>query len=177
MSGHSKWSKVKHKKAAEDAKRSKIFSTLATTIALEAKKSSGDRSTPSLRAAIEKARSFNMPAANIKRAIDRGRGDDQEELVSVLYEAYGPGGCALVIDGNTDNKNRTSGEIKHILGERGLALSPPGSALWAFKKGGDEWVAKNICHIDEKELAELRNVLRDLEEHADVKKVYTNVLL
>src|SRR3989338_7058585 len=106
MSGHSKWAKIKHQKAATDAKKSKVFSKLVRYIAVEAKKAKGDRNAPGLRVAIDKARAANMPGENIDRAIEKAAGGSDMERVT--YEAYGPGGVALIIEGLTDSRNRTS---------------------------------------------------------------------
>jgi transcriptional/translational regulatory protein YebC/TACO1 len=109
MSGHNKWSKIKHKKGAEDAKRSKIFSRLSKMITNESKKANGDVSSPGLATAIESAKKENMPKDTIERAVKKGTDNDTASMDSVTYEAYGPGGCAIIIEGLTDNKNRSAG--------------------------------------------------------------------
>ena len=134
MSGHSKWSKIKHKKAATDARKSKVFSKLVRYIAVEAKLAKGDRNSPGLRLAIDKARAANMPADNIDRAIDKAS-QSSAALEPVVYESYGPGGTAIVIEGYTDNRNRTAQEIKFILSKHGSALAVQNAAMWAFAKG------------------------------------------
>jgi YebC/PmpR family DNA-binding regulatory protein len=174
MSGHNKWSKVKHKKSATDAKKSKIFSSLSRAITLESKAVGGDVNSPGLRSVIEKARSLNMPSDNIDRAVKRGVGKDASLLEGVLYETYGPGGTAIIIEGITDNKNRTSSEVKHILSKKGFALSPPGSASWAFEKKEDVWVPKNILEISADDIEALAVLIEDLEGHGDINSVYTN---
>src|SRR5262245_40457058 len=136
MAGHSKWAKVKHQKAKTDAQKSKTFSKLVRFIQVEAKKAEGDRSAPGLRAAIEKAKAENMPSDNIDRAIDKASGAGTE-LEQVVYEAYGPGGVALVIEGYTDNRNRTAQEVKHLLSKNGSTLANPGAAMWAFSKNAE----------------------------------------
>src|SRR3990167_2682707 len=133
MAGHSKWAKLKHVKGKTDAQKSKLFSKLVRFISVEAKKSKGDRSAPGLRAAIDKARAANMPSDNIDRAIDKA--SQSGELEQVVYEAYGPGGVAMVVEGYTDSRNRTAQEIKHILSQHGVQLTTPGAASWAFQKG------------------------------------------
>lgn len=141
MSGHNKWSQIKHKKGAEDAKRSKLFSMLVRTITVEAKNANGNREAPSLKSAISRAKIANMPADNIERAIERGFGAGADNFEEVTYEAYGPGGVALIIIGLTDNKNRTTPEIKHLLSQHGANLGTQGSTLWAFKKNeSNDWV-------------------------------------
>ncbi len=174
MSGHNKWSKIKHKKAATDAQKSKVFGKLARLIAVESKLAGGDNSSPSLRAAIEKAKKENMPSSNIDRAVKKGAGNDMAQMEAVLYEAYGPGGCALIIEGLTDNKNRTSAEIKHILSKNGLALAAQGSASWAFEKTGEVWEPKTMAPINEEDKEKLGRVMDEFEENDDIQEVYTN---
>lgn len=138
MSGHSKWAQIKYKKAITDAKKSKIFSKLATLISIAAREKGGDASmNPKLRLAVEKARAMNMPMENIERAIKRGTGGiESGNLEELLLEAYGPGGKAILISAITDNKNRTLAEIKHILNEYGGKLASSGSVRWMFEEKG-----------------------------------------
>ncbi|MBI2099762.1 MAG: YebC/PmpR family DNA-binding transcriptional regulator [Candidatus Vogelbacteria bacterium] len=173
MSGHNKWSQIKHKKGAADAKKSKLFGLLAKSITIEAEKSGGDKNAPGLRRAIEKARVANMPNDNVERAIKNaaGAGGNLEEII---YEAYGPGGSALVIEALTDNKNRTAQEIKHLLDKNGANLAAPGAALWAFQKTEAGWQAKAPTAIAATEKTQLDNLLVELEEHDDVKNIFTN---
>lgn len=174
MSGHSKWSKIKHKKASTDARKSKVFSKLVRFITVEAKKAKGDRNAPGLRVAIEKARAENMPADNIDRAIDKASASS-DELEALTYEAYGPGGAAIIIEGYTDNRNRTAQEIKHLLSKNGGTLANPGSALWAFQKNA-EGKLEPLSPIDlsDEDLEKLASLIDELEEHDDVSEVYTN---
>ncbi len=174
MSGHNKWSKIKHKKAATDAQKSKVFSKLARLITVESKAAGGDVNSPGLRGAIEKARGENMPSDNIDRAVKKGAGGDAAQMDAVLYEAYGPGGCAIIIEGLTDNNNRTSQEIKHILTKRGLALAGSGAVTWAFTKEGTEWVPNTKTAITEDEGVSLETLLEELDDQDDVQEVYTN---
>ena len=132
MSGHNKWSKIKHKKAASDAKKSQEFSKLVKLIQMEAKKSGGDQNSPGLRFAIEKAKKANMPGDNIDRAIKKA--SEAKEVFPVLFEAYGPGGVGIIITALTDNNNRTNQEIKHILSKNGSSLGGANSVSWNFKK-------------------------------------------
>lgn len=138
MSGHSKWATTKHKKAAADAKRGKLFTKLTKEITVAARLGGGDpEGNPRLRAAIAKAKSVSMPADNIKRAIQKGTG----ELPGVAYEeitfeGYGPGGVALMIEAMTDNRNRTVSEIRHILSKLGGNLGESGCVSWMFNKKG-----------------------------------------
>lgn len=136
MSGHSKWAQIKHKKAGADAKRGALFSKLGRIIAVAAREGGGDPAmNPKLRQAIEQARDSGVPKDNIERAILRGSGGGEEaNLRPVEYEAYGPGGSAFLITGLTDNSNRTTSEIKHILDKAGGRLAASGSVLWMFER-------------------------------------------
>lgn len=138
MSGHSKWSTIKHKKGAKDAKRGALFTKLAKNIAIAAREGGGDPDMNfSLRLAIEKAKEANMPKDNVERAIKRGTGElGGEEIVRVSYEAYGPSGVAMIIDCTTDNTNRTVPEIKKIIESNGGKLADPGSVAWQFEEKG-----------------------------------------
>ncbi len=155
MAGHSKWAQIKHKKAVVDAKRGKLFSKLAKEISVAAKLGGGDPSmNPRLRTAIEKAKEANMPQDNIKRAIQKGTGElpgmAYEEAV---YEGYGPGGVALLIEVLTDNKNRTVSEIRHLLSKHGGSLGEAGCVSWIFEKKGLILIDKNT--IDEDTLMDI----------------------
>jgi YebC/PmpR family DNA-binding regulatory protein len=136
MAGHSKWANIKHRKAAVDAKRGKIFSKMARLIMAAARSGGGDPDMNlSLRYAIDKARAANMPRDNIDRAIKKGTGElEGEELQELTYEGYGPGGAGIVIQALTDNSNRTSPEVRSILEKRGGTLGKPGSVAWNFEK-------------------------------------------
>ncbi len=139
MSGHSKWASIKHKKAATDAKRGQLFTKLARAIAIAAREGGGDPdSNFTLAAAIEKAKSYSMPKDNIQRAIDRGTGagGGDEQIERVVYEGYGPGGAALLVDALTDNRNRTGAEVRNIFDKAGGNLGEPGSVAWQFEKKG-----------------------------------------
>ena len=151
MSGHSKWATIKHKKGALDAKRGKIFTRLIKEISIAAKNGGGDPdSNPRLRTAIAAAKAENMPADNIKRAIQRGTG----ELPGATYEefnleGYGPGGVALMLDINTDNRNRTVSEIRHVFGKNGGNMAEAGAVSWMFHKKGDIAIAKSAAKEDD----------------------------
>ena len=174
MSGHNKWSKIKHKKAASDAKKSKIYSKYVKLIQVESKAAKGDTSSPALRTAIDKAKAENMPKDTIERAVKKGASNDSVAMEHVLFEAYGPGGCAIIMEGLTDNNNRTANEIKHILVTRGLSLAAPGSAAWAFKKENDEWVPTSPSPISEADGEKLESLLEEIEENDDIIDTYTN---
>jgi len=173
MSGHSKWAKIKHQKSVTDARKSKVFSKLVRFIATEAKRAKGDRSSPSLRMAIEKARVANMPADNIDRAIEKAS-SDSTELESVTYEAYGPGGVAVIIEGYTDNRNRTAAEIKHLLSLHGGTLATPNAALWAFEHRDNKLEPTTTVELLDEDLEKLAVLVDALEDHDDVSEVYTN---
>ncbi len=157
MSGHSKWATIKHKKGALDAKRGKIFTRLIREIAMAAKSGGDPDKNPRLRKAILDAKAENMPADNIKRAIQRGTG----ELPGVTYEefnleGYGPGGVAVLLDLSTDNRNRTVSEIRHAFGKHGGNLGEAGSVAWMFHKKGDIVVPKPAAKEDD-----LMNIVLD----------------
>src|ERR1700751_1711985 len=139
MSGHSKWASIKHKKAVVDARRGQHFTKLARAISVAARGGGGDPTGNStLALAIQKARDASMPKDNIERAIAKGTGEgaDTEQIESVVYEGYGPGGVALLIEALTDNRNRTGAEMRHILGKHGGNLGEPGSVSYLFDKRG-----------------------------------------
>lgn len=174
MSGHNKWSKIKHKKGATDAARSKVFGKLAQLIALESKKNDGNVESPGLRAVIDRAKAASMPKANIERAVDKGAGADGANFEEVVYEAYGPGGVAIIIEAVTDNKNRTTPEIRHILSKQGLELAATGSAAWAFTKSIEGYDPNSTTEISDDDGDKLGKLLEILDEQDDVQDVYTN---
>jgi YebC/PmpR family DNA-binding regulatory protein len=151
MSGHSKWATIKHKKGALDAKRGKIFTRLIKEISIAAKNGGGDPdSNPRLRGAIVAAKAENMPADNIKRAIQRGTG----ELPGATYEeftleGYGPGGVAVLLDINTDNRNRTVSEIRHVFTKNGGNMASAGAVAYMFHKKGDIIIPKSAAKADD----------------------------
>ena len=139
MSGHSKWSSIKHKKGAADAKRGKLFTKLARAITVAARDGGGDPDgNPSLATAVQKARDASMPKDNIQRAIDRGTGAgaDSAAIERILYEGYGPAGVAILVEALTDNRNRASAEIRFAFSSHGGSLGEPGSVAWIFEKKG-----------------------------------------
>ena len=179
MSGHSKWSKVKHQKAVTDARKGKIFSKMTKMIAVAARKGGDPEMNPSLRLAIEQAKSVNMPNDNIERAIKKGTGENKaEQLEEVTYEAYGPNGTPLIIEAITDNKNRTLSEIKHILSNFSGKLAESGSVRYLFDKKGEDWTPKYSTEVtDEKLKSQLEKLFDALDEHDDVKEIYSNINL
>ena len=138
MSGHSKWHTIKHKKGAADAKRGKIFTRIIKELTVAARAGGGDPdANPRLRTVVAEAKSVNMPADNIKRAIQRGTGElPGVSYEEVTYEGYGPGGAALIIEVLTDNRNRTVGELRHLLAKHGGNLGESNSVAWMFEKKG-----------------------------------------
>src|SRR2546421_9532510 len=150
MSGHSKWATIKHKKGALDAKRGKIFTRLIKEISIAAKNGGDPDTNPRLRGAIVAAKAENMPADNIKRAIQRGTG----ELPGATYEefsleGYGPGGVAVLLDINTDNRNRTVSEIRHVFGKNSGNMAEAGAVSWMFHKKGDIVIPKTATKEDD----------------------------
>ena len=145
MSGHSKWASIKHKKGAADAKRGKVFTRIIKEMTVAARFGGGDPdSNPRLRTVIADAKAVNMPAENIKRAIRRGTGEEPgTSYEEVVYEGYGPGGVALMIDVLTDNKNRTVGELRHMLTKHNGNLGETNSVAWMFAKKGYIVIEKN----------------------------------
>lgn len=145
MSGHSKWANIKHKKAAKDAKRGKLFTRLAKEITIAAREGGGDsEANPRLRLAIQNAKSENMPMDNIKRAIQRGTGEIQgESFEEVVYEGYAPLGVAVILEVITDNRNRTFPLIRSEMGKLGGSIGEPGSVMWNFERKGVIYVNPN----------------------------------
>jgi len=175
MSGHSKWSQIKHQKSVTDAAKSRVFARYARLIAFESKKSQGNSSDPSLAAVIARAKAANMPKDNIERAVAKGTSKDSDDLEHIVYEAYGPGGAAILIDAFTDNKNRTTQEIKYLLAKHDMELAPPGSAFWAFTKTGGTYAPNEPCFkISEADGGRLCTFLEALDEHDDVQHIFTN---
>jgi YebC/PmpR family DNA-binding regulatory protein len=153
VSGHSKWSSIKHKKGAADAKRGKLFSKLARAIIVAAREGGADPAgNLALQNAIEKARSYSMPKDNIERAIARGAGSDDaaDAYEPIVYEGYGPSGVALIVEALTDNRNRTAAEVRHIFAKHDGNLGGSGSVAWLFERQGIVLIAAD--GVDEDEL-------------------------
>ena len=147
---------------------------MARAIATASRQVNGDVNSPLLRTAIEKAREYNMPSDNIERAVKKGSGSDAEAMDAITYEAYGPGGCALVIEALTTNRNKAAQEVKFILSENGFALAGVGSATWAFTKEGVEWKPTMTVPLSEEDSAKLSKLIDELEDNDEVQEVYTN---
>ena len=174
MSGHNKWSQIKHQKGAADAAKSNVWGKLSRRITVESKTAKGDTNSPSLRTYIEKAHKANMPKDKIEKAVAKGIGNDAGEMESITYESYGPGGAAIIIETLTDSRNRTAQEVKHLLSKNGLTLAAPGSAAWAFEKTHEGYQAKSTVSLTETDHAALMKILEELDAHDDVEEVYTN---
>ena len=173
MSGHSKWSSIKHKKAATDAKRGQLFTKLARAITIAAREGGGDPDANyTLAAAIEKARGYSMPKDNIQRAIDRGSGAGgaDDAIERVVYEGYGPAGVAVLVEALTDNRNRTSADVRHAFDKHGGGLGEPGSVAWQFEKRGVILVDRDRYSEDDL-LAAIDAGADDVSVDGDVVKV------
>lgn len=175
MSGHNKYSKIKHIKAKNDAQKSKNFGKLVRFITVEAKKAAGNMTSPGLVAAIEKARGENMPNDTIDRAIKKATTDNSAAMEAIVYEAYGPGGVAILISALTDNRNKAAQEVKHILSDNGFELASPGSAAWAFAKDpAGAWTPTTTMPLEDADIELLTKLVEDLEANDEVQNVYTN---
>jgi YebC/PmpR family DNA-binding regulatory protein len=179
MSGHSHWAGIKHKKEITDKKRAKIFSKSLKLISAAAHAEPNPNFNPRLRTAVAKAREAGVPADTIERAIKRAA-DPAEKLEELLYEAYGPGGAAILMTAISDNRNRTAQEIKIVLRDHGGKWAESGSVQWAFELanvngGGTEWIAKFPQDIPDEEKQNLFDLLEALEENDDVQSVHTNI--
>jgi YebC/PmpR family DNA-binding regulatory protein len=169
MSGHSKWHTIKHKKGAADARRGKVFTRIIKELTVAARAGGGDAdANPRLRTIIAEAKSVNMPADNIKRAIQRGTGElPGVSYEEISYEGYGPGGAALIIETLTDNKNRTVGEIRHLLSKYGGNLAAENSVAWMFHKKGYIVVDKSKADEEALMAAALDAGADDLRDDGD----------
>ena len=175
MSGHSKWSTIKRQKGATDAKRSAVFTKVAREISVAARQGGGDPDANyRLRLAIEKARSVNMPADNIKRSIDKATGGgDAEQFEEIVYEGYGPGGVAVLVEAATDNRNRTAAEVRSIFTKTGGQLAGSGAVAWQFEPRGLITVPRDGQDADEVALAAIDAGAVDVDTEADPIEIYT----
>ncbi len=174
MSGHSKWSSIKHKKGAADAKRGKLFSKLARSIIVAAKEGGGDPANNlALQNAIEKAKSYSMPKDNIERAIAKGAGEgsDGASFETVVYEGYGLEGVAVIVEALTDNRNRTASDVRHTFAKFGGNLGTTGAVAWQFERRGVVMVPAEGVDEDELFLAAADAGAEDLEQDGDVFQV------
>ena len=181
MSGHSHYAGIKHKKSATDAQRGKAFSKLTREIAVAAREGGNPDFNPKLRIAIEKAKEMNMPKENIERAIKRGTGEIAgEKLEEFIFEAYGPGKVAIIIEGITNNKNRTLAEIKQILNQNNGKLAKSGSVRWLFERKGcivvdSQNQSENFKHKENLELAAIEAGADNIYWHDGFLDIYTNI--
>jgi len=174
LSGHSKWSSIKHKKGAADAKRGKLFSKLSRAIIVAAKEGGGDPANNlALQNAIEKARSYSMPKDNIDRAIAKGSGEgsDSEAFETVVYEGYGPEGVAVIVEALTDNRNRTASDVRHAFTKHGGSLGATGAVAWQFERRGVVIVQADGVDEDELFLAAADGGADDVERDGSVFQV------
>jgi YebC/PmpR family DNA-binding regulatory protein len=175
MSGHSKWATIKHKKGALDAKRGKIFTRLIKEITIAAKSGGDPEKNPRLRTAVQAAKAENMPADNIKRAIQRGTGElPGVSYEEITFEGYGPGGVAILVEVSTDNRNRTVSEIRHIFTKNGGNLGEAGSVGWMFHKKGDIIVPKSAAKEDELMSIVLEAGAEDLKDDGETWEIVTD---
>ena len=174
MSGHSKWSQIKRQKGAADQKRGQLFSKLTAPIIIAAKQGADPEANFQLKMAIEKARTANMPKENIERAIERGAGKvGGAQIEEVLYEAIGPAGISIIVETATDNKNRTSAEVKNVLNKFGGKLIGSGAATYQFARMGKLLIDLGGKDKEEIELIIIDSGAEDFEEQDDVLAVYT----
>jgi YebC/PmpR family DNA-binding regulatory protein len=176
MSGHSKWSTIKHKKGAADAKRGKVFTRIIKEMTIAARLGGGDPDgNPRLRAAVAEAKASNMPKDNIERAIKRGSGElDGVTYEEVTYEGYGPGGVAIMVEALTDNGNRTTPEIRHMFEKHGGSFGTPGSVRFQFEKKGHFAIEKSAVAEDKLMDIALEAGADDLQsDDAEVYEIYT----
>ncbi len=176
MSGHSKWSSIKHKKGAVDAKRGKLFSKLSRSIIVAAKEGGGDPANNiQLQNAIEKAKSYSMPKDNIDRAIAKGSGADADAdaFETIVYEGYGPEGVAVIVEALTDNKNRTAADVRHLFAKHGGNLGATGAVAWQFERRGVVVVPANGVDEEELMLVAADGGAEDVEQDGDTFQVTT----
>ena len=175
MSGHSKWSTIKHKKAAQDAKRGKAFSKIIKEVTVAARIGGGDlAANPRLRTAIAAAKAENMPKDNIERAIKKGTGElEGANYEEVTYEGYGPGGAAILVETISDNRQRTVADVRHLFAKRGGNLGEPGSVAWIFEKKGLILVEKDKADEETLMTIALEANAEDIQEQESEWEVYT----
>jgi YebC/PmpR family DNA-binding regulatory protein len=176
MSGHSKWSTIKRQKGVNDSKRSAMFTKVAREIAVAARAGGGDPDANyRLRLAVDKARSINMPADNIRRAIDKATGGgDEVQYEEIVYEGYGPGGVAVLVEAQTDNRNRTAAEVRSIFAKTGGQLAGSGAVAWQFEARGLITVSRGSGDPDEVALAAIDAGAADVDTEVDPIEIYTD---
>ncbi len=177
MSGHNKWSKIKHKKAATDAAKSKIYTKYNKLIQVAVKNAGGDITAASVVSIIDAAKKENVPKDNIDRAIKKASGADAAQLHEVLYEGFGPGGVGMLIKAITDNTNRTVNEVKLIYTKNGGTFASSGAVSWGFTKNDEgDWEANpgTELKLSEEDEEKLENLIEIFEENDDITDVYVN---
>lgn len=183
MSGHSHWSSIKYKKGTADAKKSKAFSKIAKELQIATKEGGKDlQFNAKLRLAIERAKDINMPQESIERAIKKGAGEmEGTALENIVFEAFGPGGIAIIIEAITDNKNRSIVEIKQALNQNGGKFASEGAVKWMFeqrqKEGRLEWAPKYEIEASKEDQQAAEKLFRALDEIEDVQEIYSNLKL
>ena len=177
MSGHSKWATIKRKKGAADAKRGKIFTKLIKEITISARQGGGDpNGNPRLRLAIDNAKAANMPADNIERAVKKATGElEGVSFTELMYEGYGPGGIAILVEVATDNKNRTVAEVRHIFSKIGGSMGESGSVAWMFERKGMITVKRNNKSEDDVMEIVLEAGADDMQTEEDIFEVTTSL--
>ena len=175
MSGHSKWASIKHKKKATDAKRGALFTKLTRAITVAAREGGDPDGNPALALAVQKAKDASMPKDNIERAIAKGTGADQDAAAfeTIVYEGYGPGGVAVLVEALTDNRNRTSSDVRHAFTKHGGNLGEPGSVAWIFEKKGE--IVVDGTRYDEDDLMPAIDAgAEDVAADGDVLEIVTD---
>ncbi|PIZ98511.1 MAG: YebC/PmpR family DNA-binding transcriptional regulator [Candidatus Komeilibacteria bacterium CG_4_10_14_0_2_um_filter_37_10] len=176
MSGHSKWATTKRAKEAKDVKRSGAFTKLAKAISIAARDGADPNANFKLRMAIDRARKYSLPKDNIDRAIKTGSGGDGSTIMEELvYEAYGPAGSALIIEIITDNKNRTAGDVRHLIAKMGGNLATSGAVMWMFLRRGVIYLA-NVSISDDQELQLIDAGAVDISQESDGVVIYTEIV-
>jgi YebC/PmpR family DNA-binding regulatory protein len=175
MSGHSKWATIKHKKGALDAKRGKVFTRLIREISMAAKAGGDPDKNPRLRKAIADAKAENMPADNIKRAVQRGTGElPGATYEEITLEGYGPGGVAILVELSTDNRNRTVSEVRHVFTKNGGNMAEAGAVAWMFHKKGSIVIPKSAAKEDDLMNLVLENGAEDLRDDGNDWEIITD---
>ena len=175
MSGHSKWATIKHKKAATDAKRGKIFTRLIKEITIAAKSGGDPDGNPRLRTAIAAAKGVSMPAGNIKNAIMRGTGElEGGQIDEIMFEGYGPGGAAVLVSVATDNRNRTVSDIRHMFSKNGGNLGEQGSVAWMFERKSQIIIDKELASEEQLMDLVLESGAEDLKDNGDVWEIISD---
>lgn len=174
---HSQWEKKKYKKAASEGKTSKLYTKLVRLITTEAKIANGNKEATGLKSAISKAKKVNMPLENIERAIKKAT-EHNSQMETIIYEAYGPEGVGLIVVSLTENRNKASQEIRHILSKHGSSLGAIGSVAWGFEKQSTEdgfiWIPLTEIGVSEDGITLLDKLIEDLEDNDEVQEVFTN---